>query len=533
MGSVADIGRRPADAGQFGTDGQKPDSTELVRTFQGWNSPHPITATLQPGRFAELRAGIARDLDLLLPRCEALDRALPPGMLHKRAYVASKQRHDFALEIGLPHHGTELMPASGRLHLAPPVLRTSHAGLADCSTPLANLLGRVRSVLVVGEISVPSMDAILGQIPTTRVAPGDGCVVATASGQYRPAVNAFSSWLANHDERERAEIGAIALGRSAGRVDVDLLRRRLYGHQRVLVEAGSPALTWLLAQWDGSIARDGDVIVFAEPGPQFRVPSLRTAANPASWPRISIVTVSFNQHDYLEQCLRSVLDQRYPNLEFIVIDAGSTDGSIDILRRYASEFAHLVIEPDEGQSDGLNKGFRLATGDILTWVNSDDMLEPLSLYRAAIAFAETGADMVAGTCTRVAGVGARRLYRHHSALPTARAVEFDLGGPLNWCSGWEKGDYFFQPEVFFTRALWERAGGYLKRHLYWAMDWDLWLRCALAGATIVRLPDVLGISREHDAQKTTSDEMYLWQITTILREFDQLIERLEHEAVTA
>ena len=87
---------------------------------------------------------------------------------------------------------------------------------------------------------------------------------------------------------------------------------------------------------------------------------------------------------------------------------------------------------------------------------------------------------------------------------------------MDWHNGWEKGDYFFQPEVFFTRDIWERTGGYLKLHLYWAMDWDFWLRCAMAGATVMRIPDLLGFSRVHKSQKTTSDELYLWQIDSIL-----------------
>jgi glycosyltransferase involved in cell wall biosynthesis len=246
-----------------------------------------------------------------------------------------------------------------------------------------------------------------------------------------------------------------------------------------------------------------------------------------------VITVSYNQCEYLEQCLTSVLGQHYPNLEYIVIDGGSTDGSVDILRRYETQFTHLVIESDDGQGDALNKGFERATGQILTWVNSDDMLSPLSLKRAALAFAESGADLVAGTCSRIAGVNAQLLYRYYSALPTGQCVPFDLSGPLDWCNAWEKGDYFFQPEVFFSRDIWDRAGGYIKPHLYWAMDWDLWLRCALAGATVMRIPDVLGASREHPAQKTTSNMMYLWQITTILHDYDGLLARLERETVMA
>jgi glycosyltransferase involved in cell wall biosynthesis len=103
-----------------------------------------------------------------------------------------------------------------------------------------------------------------------------------------------------------------------------------------------------------------------------------TGATPATaeLPRISLVTPSFNQAEFLEATLRSVLDQGYPNLEYIVVDGGSTDGSTAILERYADRLAWWVSEPDRGHGHALNKGFARATGEILGWINSDDLLLP-------------------------------------------------------------------------------------------------------------------------------------------------------------
>jgi GT2 family glycosyltransferase len=504
----------------------RPNSARTAWTLRGWNSPRPISICLRSDCPTALREDVRRSLTALLPRCEALDCSLPESMLRHRAYAASKLHRHFPLDVS---HDV-VAGGSTIATVCDPSPRIRQAPVAVAGVALPEWLLRADSILVVGGVGDAGLDKLLAGQNAAYVKPGDGAATTMPSGARRPAADSFSSWMALHDEAERAALGAIVLSRAAGGADVDLLRRRVYGHHYVLVEAGSAALTWLLAQWDGSVVRHGNVFVFAEPGDLFREPSARVRISPDSdWPRISVVTISYNQRDYLEQCLNSVLEQRYPNLEYIVVDANSSDGSIDILRHYEAQLTHLVIEPDEGQSDGLNKGFRLATGDILTWINSDDMLAPWALKRAALAFARSGADLVAGTCSRVAGVDAGLLYRHHSALPAEQRVPFNLSGPLNWCNAWEKGDYFFQPEVLFTRDIWERAGGFLKPHLYWAMDWDLWLRCALAGATAIRIPDVLGISRVHEAQKTKSDEMYLWQVTNILREYEELLALLERD----
>ncbi|HEY5139639.1 MAG TPA: glycosyltransferase family 2 protein, partial [Methylococcales bacterium] len=116
------------------------------------------------------------------------------------------------------------------------------------------------------------------------------------------------------------------------------------------------------------------------------------------WPKISIITPSYNQGNYIEETILSVLDQGYPNIEHIIIDGGSTDSTVDILNRYKNHLAYVVSEADRGQSHAINKGFAIASGEIFTWLNSDDRLAPGALAAVALAFSTSSADMVSGIC---------------------------------------------------------------------------------------------------------------------------------------
>ena len=220
------------------------------------------------------------------------------------------------------------------------------------------------------------------------------------------------------------------------------------------------------------------------------------------WPKMSIVTVTYNQGAFLEETIRSVLLQGYPDVEYIVIDGGSTDNTRRILERYRRELSIVISEPDKGQSDALNKGFSRATGDILAWINSDDQYFPDTLRTVAEAFDRFETDVVVGSTTLISDFRRNPAATHHSVVPLEKVTPLPLAQLADFEGEWQKGKFFYQPEVFWTRELWERCGGRVEDRFRYAMDYELWLRFASKGARVVRVPDQLAIFRVHDAQKT-------------------------------
>jgi FkbM family methyltransferase len=231
-----------------------------------------------------------------------------------------------------------------------------------------------------------------------------------------------------------------------------------------------------------------------------RLPPLMPSGRP--WPRISVVTVSYNQGMYIEETIRSVLLQGYPNLEYIVVDANSTDNTPRVLDRYRGEIAHVIQEPDNGQSDALNKGFKRATGDILAWLNSDDQYFPDTLRKVAEAFDRHQTDLVVGGTTLLYDYGRAPAGTHHCVFDRDKVTPLPLDKLADFNGQWQQGKYFFQPEVFWTRELWERSGARVEGKLRYAMDYELWLRFASKGARLVHIPDQLALFRVHAAQKT-------------------------------
>jgi glycosyltransferase involved in cell wall biosynthesis len=210
----------------------------------------------------------------------------------------------------------------------------------------------------------------------------------------------------------------------------------------------------------------------------------------AAWPRISVVTPSYNQGCFLEQTIRSVLDQQYPNLEYFIIDGGSTDDSTSIIRRYESHLASWISERDAGQSDAINKGFQRCTGDLVAWLNSDDFYLPGALHTAAAVYLRhPQASFYLGDGLRVDRDG-----KPFAAYFPGGQVRFHRAA-LVWGV-----NTILQPATFIQRRYLDQVG-YLDINLHYGMDSDLWLKLsALAGPQII--PEMLAASREYPDAKT-------------------------------
>jgi glycosyltransferase involved in cell wall biosynthesis len=216
-----------------------------------------------------------------------------------------------------------------------------------------------------------------------------------------------------------------------------------------------------------------------------------------------VVTPSFNQGRYIGHTFESVLGQNYPNLEYMLLDGGSTDETRAILDRYRPRLAYSCSQKDNGQADAINKGFSRASGEILAWLNSDDQYGLDALMHVALAFDMfPDADIVVGGCGLLEGAASSPARVHHSALPVGKVVPLPAARLLDVDNSWLKGEFFYQPEVFWRRRIWEAAGGRVADDLYYCFDYDLWVRMAQAGARVVHIPDLLAVYRVHPAQKT-------------------------------
>jgi glycosyltransferase involved in cell wall biosynthesis len=222
-------------------------------------------------------------------------------------------------------------------------------------------------------------------------------------------------------------------------------------------------------------------------------------------PRITVVTPSLNQGAFIEQTLRSVLDQRYPNLEYIVIDGGSTDGTVDIIRRYESRISYWVSERDHGQADAINKGFAVGTGEICAFLNSDDIYEPGALERVAADFGQ--ADRRCWHAYPVQDFNADgmldlRLPAGGGKSPVNATLE-ERNQSANELRSWVAGRTgLHQPGTFWRREQWDAVGGLDDRYHY-AFDRHFFMKLVSAGYPLITHggPPIARF-RVHDDSKT-------------------------------
>lgn len=207
-------------------------------------------------------------------------------------------------------------------------------------------------------------------------------------------------------------------------------------------------------------------------------------------PLVSIVTPSYNQGAFLEETIRSVLSQQYPHVEYWIIDGGSSDGSVEIIKKYADHLAGWVSEPDQGQADAINKGFHMVRGEIVTWINSDDVYRPQAIenaVRALQSHPEVG--FVYSDVDSIDANGELFNRMHYDQWQLLDLMTFKILG---------------QPSVFFRRSVLEDAGG-LDASYHYLLDHHLWLRMALKTQMKYVPGQVWSAARMHASAKNVSE----------------------------
>jgi len=203
--------------------------------------------------------------------------------------------------------------------------------------------------------------------------------------------------------------------------------------------------------------------------------------------KISIITPSFNQAQYIRRTIESVINQNYSHPEHLIIDGGSTDGTLDILHQF-DHCLDWVSKPDEGQAQAINKGFKKSTGEIVAWLNSDDLYLPDTLHRIAHFFHQhPDIDVVYGDYHLIDDQG--------KILLRKQEIPFDYNILLYGL------DYISQPTTFFRRRVFDQIG-YLDESLHFGLDWEYWLRIACYGGKFAHIPHYLAATRWHGEAKT-------------------------------
>lgn len=236
-------------------------------------------------------------------------------------------------------------------------------------------------------------------------------------------------------------------------------------------------------------------------------------SNTLKYPRITVVTPNYNQANFIEKTIQSVINQDYPNLEYIIIDGGSTDGSVEIIKKYEKSLAYWESEPDNGMYHAINKGFSKATGEIMCWINSDDVLWEKSLFNVA---------KIMSSNKHIHWLqGFPSVINEEGALIDQREQVFSKYF-FYWYQH-EKSFAFVQQEsTFWRKELWEKVGSSIDTNYTLAADFDLWMRF-LNYKKMYCTQIQLGAFRKRHGQKSSNQELYLAETrTSIARNFVKL-----------
>jgi hypothetical protein len=223
-----------------------------------------------------------------------------------------------------------------------------------------------------------------------------------------------------------------------------------------------------------------------------------------NYPKISIITPSYNQSQFIEATIQSVLSQNYPNLEYIIIDGGSTDGSVEIIKKYAEHLKFWCSEPDGGQYAAINKGFSHSTGEIMAWINSDDMYFPWAFK--TVASIMSNLPTVEWLTTQSIGSWDWQGFCGNIATAPGYAKAAFLDGRY-LCSGRNSMNWIQQESTFWRRSLWEKIGSNISTEFKLAGDFDLWSRF-YSHADLYGTSSPIGGFRSQNTQRSRQIEEY-------------------------
>ncbi|HEY5370598.1 MAG TPA: glycosyltransferase family 2 protein [Hanamia sp.] len=224
------------------------------------------------------------------------------------------------------------------------------------------------------------------------------------------------------------------------------------------------------------------------------------------FPKISIVTPSYNQGQFIEQTILSVLNQNYPNLEYIIIDGGSTDSTVNVIKKYEHRLKYWISEKDRGQADAINKGLQFCTGEVFNFINSDDYLAEGALYKIAEAFADIVTGIVAGTVSNINEEGIEDLWVNKN-LEIEKLLKNDSEV------------IYHQPGVWLRTEIVKKVGEFNIDYRY-CFDQEHFYKYLLYNNKVCYLPDVLAFFRLHKDSKTVKEsEFFFWEFNKMFKAF--------------